>query len=717
MGISVGIDLGTTYTCVSKHDRASKTTTIIKNKFGNAVTPSVIGFRPDGTYVIGEEAKSMEEIGDVNTASFYKLHMGDNSKYRFYNKEYTARDLSSLFLKRLIEDMNKNEPEKIDKAVITVPAYFIDAAKNDTIKAGEAAGLQVINIINEPTAACIAYGVKEKHTSGKILIYDLGGGTFDVTIANVHDGKIDVIATGGHHHLGGRDWDTAVCEWLKEQYMLETGIDLSGDNETVSTIMINVEKAKKQLTATNKTEISVDNGEKKCKFTLTRELFEDLTDYQLSLTTDIIDELFEEKGLTWKDIAGAVLVGGSTKMPMVRNYITGNGINILDGVHPDEAVSIGAAIQASVGTRVFALGGPERTMALGDVPTVSDVISHTLGMVSISSDGTRFVNDMMIKRNTPVSEAHTTKRRELTVRKGNDNHLEIYLLQGESEIPSECVVAKKYIFDKIEFVQGCKTLIDITYHHTVNGTIDVSAIQTETNKELVIREEPIPEDMSWLDKSPKEVFPAPKSPGIIVLALDVSGSMMNEPMRKAKEAMKNFVSEFTGKNIVISVFAFSNSVYKMCDPTKDTVVLFDAIDRIDCCNVTDQHGNRVSVGGGNSATPLEDMFKIIDNSRPETEGKKDGLLSKVFNNKAEFGGYGFAYSIVLTDGRWNDSACRLAKEQKKLYVDSGYDVIGLGFGSADITFLRDISTKADMASVGTIDTLNSNLSSIARIID
>lgn len=215
MSFTVGIDLGTTYSVIAYIDPLTKKPIIIKNRYGNSTTPSAIGFYPNGTYVIGEDAKTMEEACDVNTASFYKLHMGDHSyKIKIYGKEYTAMELSALFLKRLVEDAESTIGEKIQDAVITVPAYFEEASKNDTIKAGELAGLNVINIISEPTAACVAYGLNEGSGDKKILIYDLGGGTFDVTIAQVSKESIDVLGTNGHHQLVGRDWDSALCEWM-----------------------------------------------------------------------------------------------------------------------------------------------------------------------------------------------------------------------------------------------------------------------------------------------------------------------------------------------------------------------------------------------------------------------------------------------------------------------------------------------------------------------
>ena len=704
MSLTVGIDLGTTYSVIAYIDSVTKKPTIIKNRYGSPTTPSVIGFNSDGSYVIGEDANTMKEAGDINTASFYKLHMGNHSyKISLYDRQYTAMDLSSLFLKRLVEDAEKTVGQKIKDAVITVPAYFEEAQKNDTIKAGEQAGLNVINIISEPTAACVAYGLNEDGINRKILIYDLGGGTFDITIAQVNKSSIEVLGTNGHHQLGGRDWDFAICEWITSSFYEETGIDISEDKEIIAINMSKAEKAKKQLSVTNFTDITVDNGEKKCKFRLTRDIFESLTSYQLGITTDLIDETFEEIGIYWKDLDGAVLVGGSTKMPMVRNFIRNNNIPILEGVHPDEAVAIGAAIQANISNYCallpgdkkkssFALGNSDK-MNLNQLPgakMIKDVISHSLGMIVSNEDETKFVNDIMIKRNTSINNAHTTKKRELRVSKDiNKNILDIYLLQGESDEPIDCTIAKRYCFFGIEFIPGGKTILDITFSHTINGMIDISAVQTETGKTLKFREESIPEDMSWITRSPRELYSETVTSvhqfGVLIMALDVSGSMSGSTMEKAKKAMINFVSKFEDSNIEIGIVAFSDSTIEICEPTHNYKKVNNAISSLDC-NI---HG----IGYGNQADPLPLIFKTLK----------------------RFKEYKFIYTIILTDGVWCSQLEAL--KSKNSFVKNGFEIIGMGFGTADINFLRKLSTREELAKVDDISLLNENLSSIAKIIN
>lgn len=704
MSLTVGIDLGTTYSVIAYIDPLTKKPVIIKNRYGNSTTPSAIGFNPNGTYVIGEDAKTMEEAGDVNTTSFYKLHMGDHSyKVKIYGKEYTAMELSALFLKRLVEDAESTIGEKIRDAVITVPAYFEEASKNDTIKAGELAGLNVINIISEPTAACVAYGLNEGSGDKKILIYDLGGGTFDVTIAQVSKESIDVLGTNGHHQLGGRDWDSALCEWMVTKFYEETGVDISGNEEIAAINMVKAEKAKKQLSISTFTDITVDDGEQKCKFRLTREEFESLTSYQLGITTDLIDETFEEIGISWSDLNGAVLVGGSTKMPMVKNYIRENEVPILDGVHPDEAVAIGAAIQANISTYCALLPGDKKKssftlvgsgkMNLTQLPgakVIKDVISHSLGMIMSNEDETKFVNDIMIKRNTSIENAITTKKRELRVSKHKEkNLLDIYLLQGESDEPIDCTIAKRYCFYDIEYVQGGRTMLDITFSHTINGTIDISAIQSETGKTLKFKEEAIPDDMSWITRSPRELYSESveslPQPGVLIMALDVSGSMDGERITEAKKAMSNFVQEFEDSNIQIGIVAFADRTEIICKPTDNYSKVQKSISSL-VCNVK-------GAGYGTSANPMSLIYKELQ----------------------RFGMYDFVYTIVLTDGYW--SAQSAAIDTKKKFVKSGFEIIGMGFGEADINFLRKLSTREDLAKVDDIKSLNENLSSIARIIN
>lgn len=703
MDLTVGIDLGTTYTVVACIDSVSKKPVILKNRNGNSTTPSVVGMTYGGGLCIGEDAKNMEEIGDINTASFYKLHMGDHDhKIVLCGGEYTAKDLSSMFLKQLIKEIEGTIGDKITRAVITVPAYFEDAARNDTLEAGRAAGLDVINIISEPTAACVAFGLNKDGKNKKVLIYDLGGGTFDVTIAEIKNREIKVLGTQGLHELGGRDWDKAVTDWFQKQFYEETGTDISGDSELAAINMIKAEKAKKQLTMSQSVEVTITDDIDKVKVNLTRELFENLTAYQLDLTKEVIENLMADINVTWSDLDGAVLVGGSTKMPMVHDYINAHGIDIAGGVNVDEAVAVGAAIQANISnycaldpadrgkSSLLTLDEAEMDLELLPGATlISDVISHSLGMIMANEDMSEYVNDIMIKRNTSCNDANTTKRRELRVgKKTENNKLDIYLLQGESRMPLECSIAKKYVFDDIDFVSGGKSMIDIRFSHTINGTIAVDATQVENGKALRCTETPVETDLSWLTRSPKENLKANTVTvnGTIVMALDVSGSMCGNPLVNAKKAMCDFVEMFEETDIEFAVVAFSDRYKPYCNPTSNRAEVIKAINDISIGTLC---------GYGNECDPTGQMLDILKNS---TGGE-------------------FMYGIVLTDGVWDYCALTTPKLNKAKYIKAGYELVGMGFGGADLKFLREISTRSDLAKVTDVSRLGESLSSIARIIN
>ena len=704
MGLTVGIDLGTTYSVVAYIDPATKTPVIINNKYGNKTTPSVVAFRNDGSAVIGTDAKKLAEAGDPNTAAFYKLEMGSKSyKVSFYGRDMNAADLSAVFLRELIKQCSETVGQKIDKAVITVPAYFEDLERNNTIKAGTTAGQKVLNVINEPTAAAIAYGLKETEGIDKVLIYDLGGGTFDVTIAAVAGDSIRVLGSGGNHFLGGKNWDEVICNHICERFEEESGLSPADDPETYNSLMVKAERAKQLLSSAPYADISVSYDEYDGKYRLTEEVFRELSSDLLNITKKTISELFEDIGMTWADIDGVILVGGSTKMKMVSDYIVQmTGKEPLRGVNPDEAVAIGAAIQAGIDDycAVKTLASSPKQLGfltnldrsaydmrqLRGAKFISDVIAHSLGMISVSEDGSRFVNDIMIKKNTPISKAELVNRRELKVSKlAEKNELEIYLLQGGCEKPTDCTVAKKYVFSGIRYIDGGKTMLDITYSYTLNGTIDIKAVQLETGRTLNRREEPVPDDMSWADLPPAEYSELEdKLTGALYMAIDLSGSMDGEPMYLAQESMKDFVDQFDVGRIKFGIVGFANKAKVWLEATSDIERIRSSIDTV----------HELDLGAGTTAEPL----------------------SLILGQMKRFKDEPFRYAVILTDGGWYDGADKKALKLKSEFVKRGIEIVGLGFGKAKYEFLRALSTREDLASVDDISMLDSNLLKIARII-
>src|SRR3954452_21244457 len=399
MSTFVGIDLGTTNSVVA-HRNAYGRPEVIANRDGTNITPSVIYFGNDPP-AVGQEARELARLGDSEIASFFKPHMGSPLyQLRFHGKTYSATDLSALVLRRLKEDAEAALGQDVDRAVITVPAYFGDAQRKATIEAGNAAGFQVLRIINAPTAATLAYGLNKAGLADEtVLIYDLGGGTFDVTIARIMPDDIAVLATAGDHDLGGKNWDDRIATFLAEQFAAETGFDPLDDPGALNEVLVRSEQAKWALSERTSTKITLQLGSQRKSYELSRGDFETMTFPLMDRTRTLTEEALEEAKLTWHSLDGVLLVGGSTRMPMVRSYVTEmSGKPPRTGVNVDEVVALGAAIQAAieVGEPIgdalpkfsLAAGAPSGKAAAQQAAprTITDVMSHSLGTIAVSPE-------------------------------------------------------------------------------------------------------------------------------------------------------------------------------------------------------------------------------------------------------------------------------------------------------------------------------------------
>jgi molecular chaperone DnaK (HSP70)/uncharacterized protein YegL len=609
----------------------------------------------------------------------------------FYGKTYTATDLSAILLEKLKKEAEIQIGKKIDAAVITVPAYFSHKERAATIEAGKRAGLEVIAIINEPTAAAFAYGLNEKDTEQTIMIYDLGGGTFDVTIAKISKSKIDVLGSDGNHELGGKDWDDCIARYLASEFTEKYGVDISEDPSMVDSLLVVAESAKKQLTARDVVNVPINYRDIKGSIEITEELFESISQFLIGTTKDVTERLLKSLKITWCNIDGVILVGGSTRMRMIHNYVTEmSGKPPLGGVNVDEAVALGAAIRAGItdtGTAVPAIVGknPKNIpmISIQGAKAFTDATAHSLGMISISADGESYVNSKIILKNSKIP-ANDTRPFKFRTR-AKDNELEVYVLQGEYDRPLDNTIINRYVITKIERTTPANSIINVTYHYTANGIIEVSAVQQETKKTLPIRIEPVPEDMSWTDGSPKNQ--AGQNGGMpeveVLLAIDLSGSMDGTPTRKAKEAMIGFINQMDSKYVKIGLVAFADSSKCTLQPTDNYRTVAKAIGMIDTVNV----------GGGNSAEPFSLSYSILRNGEVR-------------------------YIIVLTDGCWycNDSDNTKAVSQAKRCHKDGIEVIALGFGSADYDFLKKIASVEEFASLTNLSELGSSFSKIAQAI-
>lgn len=694
MGIRVGIDLGTTFSAVACIDEHTGMPKIIKNCFGSAITPSVLYFEPDGNILYGEDAKSIQATGDNNAVAFFKRSMGkDTFSVEFYGKTYNATDFSAIFLEKIKKEAESRIGEAIDAAVITVPAYFTHKEREATIQAGKKAGLDVIAIINEPTAAAIAYGLNGKDVEQTVLIYDLGGGTFDVTIARINKDEVNILGSDGNHELGGKDWDDCIARYLASEFQERYGIDLSEDTEMVSSILVTAENVKKQLTAKDTVSVPITYRNIKANIDITEDLFESISEFLLGTTKELTKSLIASLNLSWDDIDGIILVGGSTRMRMIHKYIERmSGKQPLSGINADEAVALGAAIRANIDSNGNVVPMPGGIMSrpktsnlyIQGAKAVSDVTSHSLGMISISPDGEKYINSTIIKKNSKIP-ADNTKSFKFKTRAGN-NELEVYVLQGEFERPLDNTIINKYVITQIERVSSPNSIIDLTYRYTSNGVVEVSAVQQENNKKLPIRIDPVPEDMGWTDGSPKDQAGNFGTSGVnIILAIDLSGSMDGEPIEKAQKAMHEFVARLEEGNTKIGIVVFANKVKCVLPLSGDFKDVDNIISKLSAINV----------GIGNSAEPFTTALTLF----------KGELLK----NESEI-----RYIIVLTDGEWyhKEQAINAAKECHR----SGIEVMALGFGTADYKFLKKIASTDEFASLTSLAELSGSFSKIAQAI-
>ncbi|CCX46871.1 MAG: molecular chaperone DnaK [Oscillospiraceae bacterium] len=463
----IGIDLGTTNSCVSVMEGGEAT--VIPNAEGHRTTPSVVAFSKTGERMVGQVAKRQAVTNPDRTISSIKREMGSDYKVEIDGKKYTPQEISAMILQKLKADAEAYLGEPVTEAVITVPAYFTDAQRQATKDAGKIAGLDVKRIINEPTAAALAYGL-DKETDQKIMVYDLGGGTFDVSVLEIGDGVIEVLATAGNNRLGGDDFDQCITNYLVQEFKKSEGIDLSGDRVAMQRLKEAAEKAKIELSGVTSTNINLPyitadaTGPKHLDVTLTRAKFNELTAHLVEKTAGPVRQAMSDAGISASDLTKVLLVGGSSRVPAVQEMVKKlTGKEGFKGINPDECVADGAAIQGGV------LGGDVAGVVLLDVTPLS------LGIETLGGVFTK-----LIERNTTIP---TKKSQVFSTAADNQTSVEVNVLQGEREMAAYNKSLGRFQLDGIAPARRGVPQIEVTFDIDANGIVNVSAKDLGTGKE------------------------------------------------------------------------------------------------------------------------------------------------------------------------------------------------------------------------------------------
>ena len=681
--LAVGIDLGTTYSAVAWVNPDGDPE-IIPNDLGEPLTPSVVAL-VDGRPVVGTDAKAEQGRGGTEVAHLFKRAMGNPAfEFPLGAELWSAPRLSALVLGQLRTMAGTALGRPIDRAVVTVPEYFTHPERAATMTAARLAGLDVPRIISEPTAAALAYGLRPGPETRKVLVYDLGGGTFDIALVRIGPDEIRVLCSAGNHELGGRDWDDRLAQLVLREFPA----DADALEESPDALLVEVERLKRSLSARQSAEfrLVVDGRSLTCR--QSREAFEEASRDLLEQTGRLTGEVLREAGLDWADISGVLPVGGSTRMPMVRRYLEElSGRPPMGGVHPDHAVALGAAAQAAIlleqeaTTRLRLEGSTaeaEPLLRLDAPRKIHNVVAHSLGMIAENATGDRYVNSVLLPRNRPIPGAES-RPYQFRLEGGDGDLLEVFLTQGETDDPATCVFLGRYLVTGFAARGRRQAVVDLTYAYDDNAMVAVTATDRDTGTALRVEVASLPADVPqrFLEPPVRAVSREPKT---IYLAFDLSGSMSGKPLREAQRAARAFVSQLDLTTSSVGLVAFSDRVQVAQPATTNATTIEQAI-----------RGLQVgSTGYGNATHPFDELHELL----AAAPGRRFG--------------------VVLADGVWARQS--LAVRQAQLCHHADIDIVAVGFGGADRAFLRRIASSDEQALFTDLGQLTAVFGTIAREI-
>lgn len=606
----IGIDLGTTNSCVAVIEGGEPN--VITNAEGNRTTPSVVAFAKDGQRMVGQVAKRQAITNPDRTIASIKREMGTDYRVTIDDKKYTPQEISAMVLQKLKADAESYLGTKITEAVITVPAYFTDSQRQATKDAGKIAGLEVKRIINEPTAAALAYGL-DKETDQKIMVYDLGGGTFDVSVLEIGDGVIEVLATAGNNRLGGDDFDECIIKYLAQEFKKDSGIDLSGDKVAMQRLREAAEKAKVELSGVTSTNINLPYitadaaGPKHLDVTLTRAKFNELTGDLVQKTMGPINQALSDSGLSAGELSKVLMVGGSTRIPAVQEAVKKlTGKEPFKGINPDECVAVGAAIQGGV------LGGDVEGILLLDVTPLS------LGIETMGGVFTK-----LIERNTTIP---AKKSQTFSTAADNQTSVEVNVLQGEREMAQYNKSLGRFHLDGIAPARRGVPQIEVTFDIDANGIVNVSAKDLGTGK-------------------------------VQHITITSSTNLSKEDVEKAVKEAEKFAAEDAKRKEEVEIRNHADQMVYQCEQT--LADLGDKLDESDKCSVQ------------SAIDKLKETLKGTDSEAIKNDTEE---LTKAFNVVSEKI-YSQAAQQSQGDGQTADGGEGAGADDGADYVDADYEVV------------------------------------------